>query len=139
MEVIAQALYAYLAANGPVDLTVYQLAQALGVTESQLNNTLWWLRKPEIVAWHGWTVPWQHRGYAAKEWRVVHAGSGGADELVSIGASDNQYRSMCAKMLLRNKALIDVAVARTNGRTREGREYRQVSRMLDGAAAMLGV
>jgi hypothetical protein len=138
MEAIAQVLYAYLMTNQPLNARVCDMALTIGVTDSQLNNVLWWIRKPEIVAWHGWTIPWQPRGTAAKQWQVVEVSGMTVDQLAALHGSDGDYRGMCARMLLRDKALIDVAISNTNGRTREGREYRRVSRMLDGAAAMLG-
>src|SRR3954470_12152615 len=97
--------------EGPLDCTVRDLANRLGVSYSRLCDTLHWLRRPEIIAQHGWTVPFQPPGASRRFWRVIDADDVlSLDERESVHASTTQRRELTSSICIRTKAQVEQAL-----------------------------
>jgi hypothetical protein len=137
-EAIAYRLLALLLAEGPLNCTRADLAVRLDASASDLACALYWLRKPKVIARHGWTVLYQPGGSAARFWQIIDSDDHTTMEERRAATSSNALRrDRMSAMARRTKAQVEHVMAATDKRTRDYAQLGRTAEMLGGAAAML--
>jgi len=119
----------------PFDGSRDELAIEIGMGVSTLQSVLDWVRRPEFIDEHGWTVPYVRRGSTVNRWRIVDT-----EDMADQKTMKDSQRARAEEMLLttrRNIAQCALARAAADGRSRGAKLWNRSMVALAAAEAHL--
>ena len=103
---VTDDLFNYLEQYGPLNCTQRDIAHDLGISETHLSVVLWRLRRPEVVAVNGWTVPFQHG--PIKAWRVIGTRILSKRDAAEVRTGLHERLKVCESYATRTRALATI-------------------------------